>query len=136
MCRITKGPLFIFLSLFNFILREKQTHSVTGGGEGGAGRDRIPSRVCPVSTGPEQGLSLTDWEIMTWAEIKSLVLNRLIHPGVPVKFIYFGRERETERERESQSGSALSVQSLMQGSNSCTCEIMTWPKSRVRCLTN
>ena len=60
------------------------------------------------------------------------------------KFTYLFKEREkesrggTEREgeRESQGVSALSVQSLMQGSNSQT--VRSWPeqKPRIRCFTD
>ena len=41
---------------------------------GGAerGRERIPSRLCRVSTEPDEGLNPTNREIMTWAEIESL----------------------------------------------------------------
>ena len=46
-------------------------------------RDRIPSRLCTVSTEPDVELELTNREIMTSAEIKSQMLNRLSHPGAP-----------------------------------------------------
>ena len=37
------------------------------------GRERIPSRFCTVSTEPSAGLKLTNREIMTWAEVGSLI---------------------------------------------------------------
>ena len=50
------------------------------------GRERIPGRLHTVSTEPHTGLKLTNCEIMTWAEIKSQILNRLSHPGPPILF--------------------------------------------------
>ena len=47
------------------------------------GRERIPSWLCTVSTEPNMGLQLTNHEIMTWAQIKSQMLNWLNHPGTP-----------------------------------------------------
>lgn len=54
------------------------------------GQERIPSsRDSPcTSTEPDAGLNLMNHEIMTWAEIKSRLLNRLSYPGasrVPFK---------------------------------------------------
>ena len=45
------------------------------------GRERIPDRLCAVSTEPNVGLKFTNREIMIQAEIKSQTLNRLSHPG-------------------------------------------------------
>ena len=45
---------------------------MSGGGAERAG-ERIPSRLCTVSTEPNAGLELTNHEIMPWAEIKSLI---------------------------------------------------------------
>ena len=44
---------------------------------GGAEREgeKIPSRLCAVSAEPDAGLKLTNPEIMTWAEIKSQMLD-------------------------------------------------------------
>ena len=47
------------------------------------GRERIPGRLCAVSAEPNAGLELMNCEIMTWAETKSQMLNRLSHPGTP-----------------------------------------------------
>ena len=46
--------------------------------------ERIPSRLCTVSTELSVGLYLTNHEIMTWAKIKSWTLNQLSHLGAPV----------------------------------------------------
>ena len=58
--------------------------------------ERIPSRLHAVSTEPDVGLELTNHEIMTWAEIKSLTLNQLSHPGAPVLTILIVRILITE----------------------------------------
>ena len=49
-------------------------------------RERIPSRLCT-----DMGLDLTNLEIMTWAEIKSWMLNWLNHPGAPT--FYFLKKK-------------------------------------------
>ena len=46
-------------------------------------RERIPSKLHAVSTEPNEGLDPMNYEIMTWAEIKSLMLNWLSHPSAP-----------------------------------------------------
>ena len=51
--------------------------------EGWGERERIPSRLRPVSTEPNAEFEFTSHEIMTWAEIKSWTLNQLSHPGAP-----------------------------------------------------
>ena len=40
-------------------------HTSGGGAERERGRERIPSRLCTVSTEPDVGLKLSDLEIMT-----------------------------------------------------------------------
>ena len=45
--------------------------------------ERIPSRLCTLSAEPEAGLDLINYEIMTRAETKSKMFNRLSHPGAP-----------------------------------------------------
>ena len=50
---------------------------------GEAQRERETDRLRTVSTEPDAGLSLTNHEMVTWAEVKSLTLNRLSHPGAP-----------------------------------------------------
>ena len=51
--------------------------------EGDRERERIPSRLCSVSTEPDMALDPTNHKIMTRAEIKSQPLNQLSHPGAP-----------------------------------------------------
>ena len=46
-------------------------------------RERIPGRICTVSTGPDVGLELTNRDSMTRDEIKSRKLNQLRPPGAP-----------------------------------------------------
>ena len=53
------------------------------------GRERIPSRPHSVSAEPSAQLCLMNGEIMTWAEIKSPMLNQLSHPGAPLKVSFF-----------------------------------------------
>ena len=45
--------------------------------------ERISSRVRTVSVGPHEGLYPRNSEIMTWAKIKSQMLNQLSHPDSP-----------------------------------------------------
>ena len=59
-----------------FILRERERK--WGWGAGG-----IPSRLRAVSAEPEAGLDPMNHEIMTWAEMKSQILNWLSHPSAP-----------------------------------------------------
>ena len=58
---------------------------VNGGGAEREGdpESEVGSRLRAVSTKPDMGLEPTNCEIMTWAEIKSWVLNQLSHPGAP-----------------------------------------------------
>ena len=44
------------------------------------GRERIPSMLCTDRAEPDGGLKPTSCGIMTWAEIRSQMLNRLSHP--------------------------------------------------------
>ena len=44
---------------------------------------RTPSRLHAVSTEPDRGLELMNHEIITWAKIKSQMLNGLGHLGTP-----------------------------------------------------
>ena len=52
------------------------------------GRQRIPSRLHTVNTEPDAGLKLTNFEIMTWAKIKSQTLNRLSHIQEPLQYFF------------------------------------------------
>ena len=50
-------------------MREREsTHKWEGATE--RGRQRIPGRLCVISTEPDAGLELKNCEIMTWAETK------------------------------------------------------------------
>ena len=47
-------------------------------------REREISKQAPTArVEPDMGLDLTNCEIMTWAESKSHMLNRLSHQGAP-----------------------------------------------------
>ena len=73
------------LNIFLFILREtemKREHKQRRGTE--RKRERIPSRLCNVSTEPDVRLELMNFKIMTWAKTKSQSLNWLSHPGAPI----------------------------------------------------
>ena len=57
-----------FISYLKFILteRQKERNRECKQGRGKErGRERIPSRICTVSTEPDVGLKLTNCEIMT-----------------------------------------------------------------------
>ena len=55
------------------------------------GRERIPSRLCIVSEESNSGLKPTNHKIMTWAEIKSQILNQQ-PPRLPetLHFVHLG----------------------------------------------
>ena len=53
----------------------------------GRGRERIPSILC-TEHGAQCGASSRNPEIMTWADIKSQMLNFLSHPGAPILFFF------------------------------------------------
>ena len=74
--------IFIFLSLFIYLERGRESTSRQGQKDGW--RERIPGRLFAVITEPDAGFSLTNWKIMTWAQIKSQMLNRLSHPDAPL----------------------------------------------------
>ena len=46
-------------------------------------RERLPSRLRAVSTETDTGFHPMTHEIMTWAKIKSKLLNWLTHQGAP-----------------------------------------------------
>ena len=52
------------------------------------GRQRIQSRLREVSAEPEVEPEPTNREIMTWAEIKSWMFNRLSHPAPLILFFH------------------------------------------------
>ena len=63
-------------------------HRVGVGGRPRAGREGIPSKLQAVSEEANSGLSLTNREVMTWAEIKNQTFNLLSYPGAP-GYLYF-----------------------------------------------
>ena len=75
--------LFVFLCLFFYFERERAQAEER---QRERGRERIPSRLCTVSTESDVGLELTNCEIMTLAETKSLMLNEVSHHGAPRLF--------------------------------------------------
>ena len=83
----TKPYSTIFLM---FIYFERERARERGRGRGRErGRERSPVRLHTVSPEPNMALDLTNHEIMTWAETKNWMLNRLSHPGVPwYDFLY------------------------------------------------
>ena len=62
------------LNFFFKLCFERETGCEQGRGRE-RGRERIPSRLYAVSTEPDAGLGLMEWEIMTCAETKSRTLN-------------------------------------------------------------
>ena len=80
--------LLIFFFFFNFVYFETEGENMHAREEETRERkrERIPTRLCAVSAEPNVGLDLTNHEIMTSAEIKSQMLNRLSHPGIPDLF--------------------------------------------------
>ena len=56
------------------------------------GRERILSRLCAVSAEPDVGFDLMNHEILTWAKIKSQMINWLSHPGTPTLLSFKGHQ--------------------------------------------
>ena len=82
--------LFIYLFIYLLILRFlfvlfsfERERAWAGEGQREKGRERILSRLYTVSTEPCLGFKLMNHEIMTWAKVKSWMLNWLSHPGPP-----------------------------------------------------
>ena len=77
--------LLIYVSFFIlFIYFERKRECVQAGEEQRERkREKIPSRLCTTSTEPSARLKPTNCEIMTWAEIKSRMLNQLSYSGAP-----------------------------------------------------
>ena len=71
--------LFFFLMFILFILRERERE-----------RERIPSRLHTIRAEPNMGFNLMNKAIMTWAEIKSQMLDQLRHIGSP-RMVFFKR---------------------------------------------
>ena len=66
-------------SLFKIYFREREN---TSGGEGQRETEKILSRL-HAQRGARHGARSHDPGLMTWAQIKSWLLNRLSHPGTP-----------------------------------------------------
>ena len=67
-----------WLFFFKFVYFERDSTWVERGQrDRGRERERIPSRLCTVSTKPDMGLKPMNCEIMTWAQLKSQMLNQL-----------------------------------------------------------
>ena len=83
-----------------YSLFERDRESKQGRGrERERGRKRIPSRLHAVSTETDAGLRLTHHEVMTSAETKSRMPNRLSHAGPPgIALTRWEGGREGERD--------------------------------------
>ena len=83
---------FFFLNVYLFLRESEWDRGRDRGREGGRERERererISSKLHEVSAEPDMGLELTNREIMTWAEIKSHMLNQLSHPGTPKAVLF------------------------------------------------
>ena len=75
------SPYFL-KCLFIYFERETKRERMSRG-EAETEGERIPSRLCDDSAEADVGLELTNREIMTQAESRSRMLNRLSHPGAP-----------------------------------------------------
>ena len=53
-----------FFKFYLFILRERKNMQEQGEGRQ-RGKERIPSRLCAISTEPDEGLNPKNYEIMT-----------------------------------------------------------------------
>ena len=55
-------------------MREREKQSMSGGVSEREGdtESEASSRLCAVTTEPDAGLELMDWDIMTWAEVRRL----------------------------------------------------------------
>ena len=84
-CILLDPSLHFFSSLFIYFERERASEQ---GNSRERGRERIPSRLRIASAEPDLGLKLRNCEVVTWAETKSLMLNRLSHPGTPCLILF------------------------------------------------
>ena len=79
------GPTFRIRTLFQFSFFErKRDRACEQGRDRERRRERIRSRLHTASTEPDTRLEGKNREIMNRAEVKSLTLNRLSHPGTPL----------------------------------------------------
>ena len=104
---------FLVLKTCLFILERQWVHVRLGekGRGGGRGRSRLPT-----GRGAWSGAH----EIMTWAQIKSWMLNRLSHPGAP-EYVYFYSERRLTDHQES-----LTLARAKDHLNSDSCRYPSW----------
>ena len=80
-------PLYIFLSLFIYFDRDRDSMS-EGGTEREGDRESHSGSMLSAQN-PTWGSHSWNREIMTWAETKSQTLNWLNHPGTPPVCCYF-----------------------------------------------
>lgn len=90
-------PIFLFLSVWSyrfscsfflvFVYLRESTHE-WGEGQRRRGRERIPIRLCVVSTESNAGLRLMNHEITIWTKIKSLAYSSEPPRGCKI-FIFF-----------------------------------------------
>ena len=75
----------IYLFMYLIFLRERQRGHERGRGRESERRGTIPSRLHTVRAQSltDVGLELANHEILTWAGIRSRMLNRPSHPGAP-----------------------------------------------------
>ena len=90
---ITETSMELFIpspQATSFWKRErKRDWKQSGEGQRERKRERIPSWLHNVSTEPDVGLDLMICEILTWAKIKSRMLNWLSHQGAPMIILLF-----------------------------------------------
>ena len=84
-CLDLRRAVLLYMLFYFYLFISERERARAWAREGQRGRERIPSRVHAVSTGPDVGLDLTNCESVTWAEVQSQTLNWLSHPGTPEK---------------------------------------------------
>ena len=70
-----------------------------GAGEGQREGEKESQAGSVLSTEPNEGLKVTNLDIVTSAEIKSQRLNRLSHPGAPGPSCFKGRKHLCRKEK-------------------------------------
>ena len=71
-CNLVFFSLFFYCFIIIFLFWERETESEQGRHREGDTESEAGSRLWPVSTQPNAGLELTDYEIMTWAKVGRL----------------------------------------------------------------
>ena len=133
---------FLILLMFVYFWERDKERESDRETEGEQGRDTERGRHNPKQApGSELSAKSPTWAsnsqiVRSWPE---LTLNRLNHPGAPLKNFFFvfifererqsvsGGERETQNPKQA-SSSELLVQSLMRGSNSQM--VISWPEPK------